>query len=145
MKNVTFRLTDKQHYYLTKLAKQEKRSIEHLMWMLIPSGIDEVFNEQTYYLEKLQCDFTEEDEKTMKEFSRSTPSWGSEYYGPHPWAAAIQDNVLEDIEGTLESTDEAFDLDSEVQRTTALHAKRRADADAQEKAELQVEDSEGAA
>ena len=143
MKNVTFRLTDKQHYYLTKLAKQEKRSIEHLMWMLIPSGINDLFAEQTYYLEKLQCDFTEEDEKSMKEFSRATPSWGSDYYGPHPWSDAIADNVLENIEGTLESTDEAFDLEAEIQRTTALHAKRRADAEAEEKAAQQVSEPEG--
>ena len=138
MKTVSFRLTDKQHYYLTKLAKKEKRSIEHLMWMLIPRGIDELFSEQTYYLEKLQCDFTEADQKTMKEFSLSTPSWGCEYYGPHPWAEAIQDNVLEDIEGTLKSTDEAFNLDVEIQRTTGLHAKRKQDHEAKQAAKKEA-------
>tara|TARA_Y100001937_G_scaffold4027_1_gene5300 strand:+ start:89 stop:517 length:429 start_codon:yes stop_codon:yes gene_type:complete len=122
MKNVTFRLTDKQHYYLTELAKQEKRSIEHLVWMLIPQGVRQTFDEQTYYLKKLQCDFNEEDAKHQY----STPSWGGEYYGSHDWADEIGDNVLADIEGTLESSDASLDLTAEIERTAALCAERTA-------------------
>ena len=122
MNNVTFRLTDKQHFYLTELAKHEKRSIEHLVWMLIPQGVRQTFDEQTYYLKKLQCDFNEEDAKHQY----STPSWGGEYYGSHDWADEIGDNILADIEGTLESLDASLDLTAEIERTAALWAERTA-------------------
>tara|TARA_B100000085_G_C18280147_1_gene405868 strand:- start:78 stop:494 length:417 start_codon:yes stop_codon:yes gene_type:complete len=130
MKTVSFRLTDKQHHYLSALAKQEKRTIEHLLWLIIPAGVEQQFSEQTYYLEKLQCDFNDEDAK----HPYSTPSWGSEYYGSHDWAEEIEGNILADIERTLEESDAAFDLKSEIERTTALHAERNAALTAEQEA-----------
>ena len=134
MKTVQFRLTDKQHHYLTALARSEKRSVEHLLWMLIPKGIDFQFSEQCYFLEKLQCDFTEADKESMNKHCLHKPSWGNEYYGKHVWSDEIEDNVLADIEGTLEDADAAFDLKAEVDATSALHAKRKADDEAKEAA-----------
>tara|TARA_Y100000004_G_scaffold8273_1_gene9275 strand:- start:358 stop:789 length:432 start_codon:yes stop_codon:yes gene_type:complete len=127
MKTVSIRLTDKQHHYLSSLAKSERRSIEHLLWMFIPAGVDCQFAEQNYYLEKLQCDFTEEDKAHMKEFPLNKPSWGNEYYGTHHWSDEIQENVLADIEGTFVAADAAFDLQAAIQATAALHAQRAKD------------------
>ena len=132
MKTVSFRLTDKQYHYLLSLAKSEKRSIEHLLWMTIPKGIDYQFSEQSYYLEKLQCDFTDADKESMEKYPLTKPSWGNEYYGPHPWSDEIEENVLADIEGTFVATDAAFDLQAETNATAALHAQRKADHDAKE-------------
>lgn len=137
MKNVSFRLTDKQHHYLLSLAKSEKRSIEHLLWMVIPKGIDYQFSEQSYYLEKLQCDFTDADKESIEKYPLTKPSWGNEYYGPHPWSDEIEENVLADIEGTLVAGDAVFDLQAEVDGTAALHAQRKSDHDAKEAAKKQ--------
>ena len=134
MKTVSFRLTDKQHHYLLTLAKSEMRSIEHLLWMIIPAGIDYQFSEQTYYLEKLQCDFTEKDKAHIKQYPLNKPSWGNEYYGTHHWSDEIQENVLADIEGTFVAADAAFDLQAEIQATAALHAQRAKDHEVKEAA-----------
>ena len=132
MKTVSFRLTDKQHHYLLSLAKSEHRSIEHLLWMVIPKGIDYQFSEQSYRLEKLQCDFTEADKDSMEKYPLTKPSWGNEYYGRHPWSDEIEENVLADIQDTFAATDAAFDLQAEIDATAALHAQRKADHDAKE-------------
>tara|TARA_B100000405_G_C16542917_1_gene359180 strand:- start:226 stop:657 length:432 start_codon:yes stop_codon:yes gene_type:complete len=134
MKTVSFRLTDKQHHYLASVAKDQRRSIEHLVWLALAQGIDYMFNEDTYHVKKLQCDFTEADVKSMKRYPLETPTYGTEYYGEHPWADSIADNVLDDCERTFEEKDAAFDLKAEVERTAALHAKRKADQDAKEAA-----------
>ena len=94
MKTVAFRLTDKQHHYLAAVAKDQRRSVEHLVWLALAQGIDYMFNEECYYVEKLQCDFTDGDVESMKH--------GTEYYGDHPWADSIADNVLDDCERTFE-------------------------------------------
>ena len=130
MKTVSFRLTDKQHHYLLSLARHQKRSVEHLLWMIIPFGVEIEFSEQAYRVEKLQCDFTDEDKAQMKEYPLSEPSWGNEYYGSHPWSEEIGENVMADIDGTLEAADAAFDLQAEIDATAALHAKRKADHEA---------------
>ena len=140
MKTVSFRLTDKQHHYLAALARYEKRSIEHLLWMMIPKGVDFMFSENPYYLEKLQCDYTEEDKESMAKYPLTRPSWGNEYYGSHSWSDEIEENVLADIEGTFVSTDAGFDLQAEVGATTALHAKRKADHEAKEAAAKKQEE-----
>ena len=135
MKTVSFRLTEKQYHYLLTLAKSEKRSIEHLLWMTIPKGIDYQFSEQCYYLEKLQCDFTKKDKAHMKEYPLNKPSWGNGYYGSHPWSDEIEENVLADIEGTLEAADAVFDLQAEIDATAAFHEQRKADHEAKQAAE----------
>ena len=135
MKTVSFRLTDKQHHYLLSLAKSEMRSIEHLLWMVIPKGIDYQFSDQSYYLEKLQCDFTEADKESMEKYPLTKPSWGNEYYGPHPWSDEISENVLADIDGSFAATDAVFDLQAEIEATAALHTQRKADHDAKEQGE----------
>ena len=142
MKTVSFRLTDKQHHYLLSVAKSEKRSIEHLLWMLIPKGVDFIFSENPYHLEKLQCDFTEEDKESMAKYPLTRPSWGNEYYGSRPWSDEIEDNVLADIEGSFAATDAVFDLQAEVDATAALHAKRKADYEAKEAAAKKQQEEE---
>ena len=135
MKTVSFRLTDKQHYYLSSLAKSEKRSIEHLLWLMIPKGVDFMFAETPYHLEKLQCDFTEADKGSMDKYPLTKPSWGNDYFGPNPWSDEIEENVLADIDGSFAATDAAFDLQAEIDSTAALHAQRKADHDAKEQGE----------
>jgi hypothetical protein len=134
MKTVSIRLTDKQHHYLAAVAKDQRRSVEHLVWLALAQGIDYMFNEETYYVEKLQCDFTDEEVESMKKYPLQTPTYGTEYYGDHAWAESIADNVLDDCERTFEEKDAAFDLKAEVGRTAALHAKRKADHEAKEAA-----------
>ena len=134
MKTVQFRLTDKQHHYLTAVAKNKRRSVEQLVWLALAQGIDYMFNEETYYVQKLQCDFTVEEVESMKKHPLQIPTYGTEYYGSHAWADSIADNVLDDCERTFEEKDAAFDLKAEVDRTAALHAKRKADDEAKEAA-----------
>lgn len=137
MKTIQFRLTDKQYHYLASLARSEKRSVEHMLWMIIPEGVDMFFSERPYDLEKLQCDFNEADMKKLEGYPVK-PSWGGEYYGTHHWAEEIAGNVLADIDGTLEAADAAFDLQAEVDATAALYAQRKADHEAKEAAMKQA-------
>ncbi len=130
MKTVSFRLTDKQHHYLAAVAKDQMRSVEHLLWLALSEGISYMFSEETYYVEKLQCDFTDEEVKSMEQYPLQTPTYGSDYYGEHQWAESIKDNVLADIEGSLIADDAAFDLQLEINRTAELHALRQQDHDA---------------
>jgi len=134
MKTVSFRLTDKQHYYLTALAKCNQRSVEHLLWLAIPNGIDCHFSETAYYLKKLQCDFNDKDCESMANYPLAEPSFGSSYEDGNP-TDEIEENVLADINRTFEAEDAAFDLDAELERTAALHAKRKADYESKKAAE----------
>ena len=136
MKTVSIRLTDKQHYYLAAVAKDQRRSVEHLVWLALAQGIDYMFSEETYYVEKLQCDFTDEEVESMKQYPLQRPSYGTQYYDDHAWADSIADNLLDDCERTFEEKDAAFDLKAEVERTAALHAKRKADHEASEAAAI---------
>ena len=134
MKTVSFRLTDKQHHYLAAVAKDQRRSVEHLVWLALAQGIDYMFNEETYFVEKLQCDFSDDEVESMKKYPLQTPTYGTVYGEDHTWADSIADNVLDDCERTFEEKDAAFDLKAEIERTAALHAKRKADHEAKEAA-----------
>ena len=102
MKTVSFRLTDKQHHYLTAVAKDQRRSVEQFIWLALGQGISYMFNKESYYVEKLQCDFTDEEVESMKQYPLQTPTYGTNYYADHPWADSITDNVLDDCERTFE-------------------------------------------
>ena len=138
MKTVSIRLTDKQHYYLSKVAKGEKRTIEHLLWMLIPAGVDFVFSEQVYNLEKLDCDLTESDRSHLENYPLSSCRWGSDYYGHHSWAEQISENLIADLEGTLVSDDAAFDLQAEIDQTNSHKAQRKQDHEAKQTAKKEA-------
>jgi hypothetical protein len=138
MKTVSIRLTDKQHHYLTAVAKNQIRSVEHLVWMALSEGVDYMFNEETYYVDKLQCDYTDKDRESMAKHPLATPCYGTDYYGDHPWAESIKENVLADIENTLEQADAAFDLQAEIERTDELHAKRKQDHEAKQAADKEA-------
>jgi len=139
MKTISFRLTDKQHHYLAAVAKDQMRSVEQLVWMALSEGIPYMFCEETYSVDKLQCDYTDEDRESMANYPLATPCYGTQYYGDHPWAVQIRENVLSDIEHELEQADAAFDLQAELARTAALHAQRQADHDAKEAAKKEQE------
>lgn len=139
MKTVSFRLTDKQHHYLAAVAKDQMRSVEHLTWLALSEGISYMFNEETYYVEKLQCDFTDEEVKSMEKYPLQTPTYGTDYCGDQSWAESIKENVLADIEGSLIADDEAFDLQIEINRTAELHAQRKQDYEAKEAAKREQE------
>ena len=139
MKTISFRLTDKQHHYLAAVAKDQMRSVEQLIWIALSEGIPYMFNEETYYVQKLQCDYTDEDKESMANFPLARPDYGTEYYGDHPWAESIKENVLADVEHTLEPEDAAFDLQSEINRTAELHAQRQQDHDAKAAAKKEQE------
>ena len=139
MKTVSIRLTDKQHHYLAAVAKDQMRSVEHLIWLALSEGISYMFNEETYYVEKLQCDFTDEEVKSMEQYPLQTPTYGTDYYGDQSWAESIKENVLADIEGSLIADDEAFDLQLEINRTAELHAERKQDYEIKQAAEKEQE------
>ena len=139
MKTISFRLTDKQHHYLAAVAKDQMRSVEQLIWIALSDGIPYMFCEETYHLEKLQCDFTAKDKESMAKHPLAKPDWGSEYYGDHPWAQQIRENVLADIERTLEPEDTAFDLQAEIKRTALIHAQRKQDHEAKVAAKKEQE------
>ena len=139
MKTISFRLTDKQHHYLAAVAKDQMRSVEQLVWMALSEGIPYMFNEESYYVHKLQCDHTDEDKESMAKYPLATPCYGTEYYGNHPWAEEIKENVLADIEHTFTQADAAFDLQKEITRTDDLHAQRRQDYEAKEAAKKEEE------
>jgi hypothetical protein len=139
MKTVSIRLTDKQHHYLAAVAKDQMRSVEHLIWLALSEGISYMFNEETYYVEKLQCDFTDEEVKSMEKYPLHTPTYGTDYYGDQSWAENIKENVLADIEGSLIADDAAFDLQLEINRTAELHAQRKQDYEAKEAAKREQE------
>jgi len=139
MKTISFRLTDKQHHYLAAVAKDQMRSVEQLLWMALSEGVSYMFNEETYYVDKLQCDYTDEDRESMDKYPLATPSYGTEYYGDHAWAEEIRGNVLADIEHELDQADAAFDLQAEITRTNELHAQRKQDYEAKEAAKKEEE------
>jgi hypothetical protein len=139
MKTVSIRLTDKQYHYLAAVAKDQMRSVEHLTWLALSEGISYMFNEETYYVEKLQCDFTDEEVNSMEQYPLQTPTYGTDYYGDQSWAESIKENVLADIEGSLIADDEAFDLQVEINRTAELHAQRKQDYEAKEAAKRDQE------
>ena len=139
MKTISFRLTDKQHHYLAAVAKNQMRSVEQLLWMALSEGIPYMFCEETYSVGKLQCDYTDEDRESMAKHPLATPCYGTEYYGDHPWAVQIRDNVLADVEHTFDQADAAFDLQAEITRTDELQARRKADYEAKESAKKEQE------
>ena len=139
MKTISFRLTDKQHHYLAAVAKDQMRSVEQLIWMGLSEGIPYMFTEETYCVDKLQCDYTDEDRESMVKYPLATPCYGTQYYCDHPWAESIKENVLADVERTFESEDAAFDLQAEITRTNELHAQRKLDHDAKEAAKKEQE------
>lgn len=134
MKTISLRFTDKQHYYLAAVAKDQMRSVEQLLWMAISEGITYMFCEDTYRVEKLACDFTEKDKEVMSKHPLARPDYGTVYCVDHPWAEQIKENVLAQIEGTFEYEDAAFDLQAEITRTADLHGQRQQDHDAKEAA-----------
>jgi len=144
MKTVSIRLTDKQHHYLAAVAKDQMRSVEHLTWLALSQGISYMFCEDTYHVEKLQCDFSFKDGEDLAKYPLTKPSFGDSYYGNHEWADEIRENVLADIEGTLVSADAAFDLQKEINCTAEFHHLREQDHEAKEAAKKEQEAKEAA-
>lgn len=107
--------------------------------MALSEGIPYMFTEETYCVDKLQCDYTDEDRESMVKYPLATPCYGTQYYGDHPWAESIKENVLADVEHTLESADAAFDLQAEITSTNELHAQRKQDYEAKEAAKKEEE------
>jgi len=139
MKTVSFRLTDKQYHYLAALSRDQMRSVEQLTWLALSQGIDYLLCETPYHVEKLQCDFSDKDRESMDKYPLHTPSAGGYCNDSRGLFDEIGENVLADIERTLESKDAAFDLQAEIERTAALHAQRKEDHDAKEAAQKEQE------
>ena len=138
MKTISFRLTDKQHHYLAALSKDQKRSIEHLVWLALSEGIDYMFCETPFHVEKLRCDFSDKDRERMSKYLLYTPSDG--YDNEHrSLFSEISENVLADAERTFEQADAAFDLQAEIKGTAELHAQRKQDHESKEAAKKEQE------
>ena len=137
MKTISIRLTDKQHHYIAALSKDQKRSIEHLIWLSLSQGIDFLFSETPYHVEKLHCDFSEKDHESMDKHPLHTPSAGY-YKERYSLFDEIADNVLADIDGTFESADAEFDLQLAINHTKALHSAREKDFEAKQAAKKEA-------
>ena len=112
--------------------------MEHLIWLALSEGIDYMFCETPYHVEKLHCDFSEKDRESMSKYPLHTPSAG--YYNEErSLFSEISENVLADADRTFEQADAAFDLQAEVKRTAELHAQRKEDHDAKEAAKKEQE------
>ena len=137
MKTVSIRLTDKQYHYVAALAKNQMRSVEHLMWLSLSEGVDALFCEIPYHVEKLHCDFSEKDHESMDKHPLHTPSAG--YYNErNSLFNEIARNVLADIDGTFESADAEFDLQLAINHTKALHSAREKDFEAKQAAKKEA-------
>lgn len=138
MKTVSIRLTDKQHHYLAALSKDQNRSVEHLIWLALGKGIGYMFCETPYHVKKLHCDFSDVDRENMAKYPLYTPSAGSSYEDDKLFDE-IGENVMADIERTLELLDAGFDLQAEINRTAEFHAKRKQDHEAKQAAKKEKE------
>ena len=112
--------------------------MEHLIWLALSEGIDYLFCETPYHVEKLRCDFSDKDRESMDKYPLNKPSAGldNEY---HSLFSEISKNVFVDADRTFEQADAAFDLQAEIKDTAELHAKRKQDYEAKQAAKEEQE------
>ena len=65
MKKITIDLTDKQHCLLSRIAKEDKRKLQDLVYVTISAGLRSVFCERAIHVEKKPDEYSEEDRKQI--------------------------------------------------------------------------------
>ena len=78
MKKITIDLTDKQHCLLSRIAKEDKRKLQDLVYMTIAAGLGSVFCERPFHVEKTPDEYSEEDRKQIAKNEKLEKSKGWE-------------------------------------------------------------------
>tara|TARA_B100000073_G_scaffold326788_1_gene311769 strand:+ start:353 stop:799 length:447 start_codon:yes stop_codon:yes gene_type:complete len=112
MKSITLQVTDVQHYYLTKLAKYDFRSIPSLLYVLLHWGCVMYYSEESTCLDILPGDYTDDeiakanDPERMQHITRIAYDEGSsfeELLGFNKQAIDLEGTIAKDADRNLES------------------------------------------
>ena len=69
MKNtINVRFTDEQFYFLQEIAKDQHRTLEELLWLLIEDGYGSYCQQHSVNVDKKDHEFTDEEKEKMKEW-----------------------------------------------------------------------------
>ena len=69
MKNtVNLRFTDEQFYFLQEIAKDQHRTLEELLWLLIEDGYGSYCQQHSVNVDKRDNEFTDEEKEKMKKW-----------------------------------------------------------------------------
>ena len=69
MKNtINVRFTDEQFYFLQEIAKDQHRTLEELLWLLIEDGHCVYREQHSVYVNKRDNEFTDEEKEKMKKW-----------------------------------------------------------------------------
>ena len=71
MKTINIELTDKQHCLLTRIAKEERRKLRDLMYVVIADGLGSVFCERAVHVEKTPDEYNDADKKQLAKMRSS--------------------------------------------------------------------------
>lgn len=78
MKKITIDLTDKQHCLLSRIAKEDKRKLQDLIYLTISAGLGSVFCEREFHVEKTPDEYSEQDRKQLAKNEKLEKSKGWE-------------------------------------------------------------------
>ena len=69
MKNtINVRFTDEQFYFLQEIAKDQHRTLEELLWLLIDDGYGSYCQQHSVNVDKRDNEFTDEEKEKMKKW-----------------------------------------------------------------------------
>tara|TARA_R100000458_G_C8057710_1_gene102056 strand:- start:182 stop:496 length:315 start_codon:yes stop_codon:yes gene_type:complete len=69
MKNtINARFTDEQFYFLQEIAKDQHRTLEELLWLLIEDGYGSYCQQHSVSVDKRDNEFTDEEKEKMKKW-----------------------------------------------------------------------------
>ena len=79
MKKINIELTDKQHCLLTRIAKEERRKLDDLMYIVIADGLNSLFCERAIHIEKTPDEYSDADKKQLakNEKLKKTKGWNA--------------------------------------------------------------------
>tara|TARA_R100000353_G_scaffold175837_1_gene147359 strand:- start:1784 stop:2107 length:324 start_codon:yes stop_codon:yes gene_type:complete len=74
MKNtINVRFTDEQFYFLQEIAKDQHRTLEELLWLLIEDGYSCFAEQHSISVDKRDNEFTDEEKEKMKKWDSGMP------------------------------------------------------------------------
>ena len=76
MKTINIELTDKQHCLLTRIAKEERRKLRDLIYVVIADGLGSVFCERAVHVEKTPDEYSDADKKQLAKNEKLKKSKG---------------------------------------------------------------------
>ena len=76
MKTINIELTDKQHCLLTRIAKEDRRKLRDLIYVVIADGLGSVFCERAVHVEKTPDEYSDADKKQLAKNEKLKKSKG---------------------------------------------------------------------